>query len=151
MFLPGKRVPKAHWLAMGATWYRHRSSSAIQRRSFWRSLYHIYRLERNRRLSNPMIRWSNYESVVIIPCLSWDLSWNVMYPGGSTEVTSRRSLLLDDRVITLTHRGWDKMAAIWQTTFSNVFSWMKMYEFRLRFHWSLFLRFQSTIFQHWFR
>ena len=28
---------------------------------------------------------------------------------------------------------------------------MKMYEFRLRFHWSLFLRFELTIFQHWFR
>ena len=29
------------------------------------------------------------------------------------------------------------MAAIFQT-FSNAFSWMKMYEFWLRFHWSLF-------------
>ena len=32
---------------------------------------------------------------------------------------------------------WEKMAAIFQTTFSNAFSWMKMHEFRLRFHWSL--------------
>ena len=31
------------------------------------------------------------------------------------------------------------------------FSWMKMNEFRLRFHWNLFLRFSLTIFQHWFR
>ena len=38
----------------------------------------------------------------------------------------------------LTHWGRDKMAAISQTAFSNVFSLMKMYEFRLRFHWSLF-------------
>ena len=45
----------------------------------------------------------------------------------------------------------DKMAAIFQTTFSNAFSWMKMYEFRLRFHWSLFPRVQLTIFQHLFR
>ena len=29
--------------------------------------------------------------------------------------------------------------------FSTAFCWMKMYELRLRFHWSL------TIFQHWFR
>ena len=43
------------------------------------------------------------------------------------------------------------MAAFSQTMFSNAFSWMKMYEFRLKFHWSLFLRFQLTIFQHWFR
>ena len=26
-----------------------------------------------------------------------------------------------------------------------------MYEYRLKFHWNLFLRFQLTIFQHWFR
>ena len=51
----------------------------------------------------------------------------------------------------LTHWGRDKMAAIFQTTFSNAFSRMKMYEFRLRFHWILFLRFELTIFQHWFR
>ena len=31
------------------------------------------------------------------------------------------------------------------------FSWMKILEFRLRFHWSLFLRVQLTIIQHWFR
>ena len=51
----------------------------------------------------------------------------------------------------LTHWGRDKMAAVSQTTLSNSFSWMKMLEFRLRFHWSLFLRVQLTIFQHWLR
>ena len=50
----------------------------------------------------------------------------------------------------LTHWGRDKMAAFSQTTLSNAFSWMKMYKFRLRFHWSLLLRVQLTIFQHWF-
>ena len=39
----------------------------------------------------------------------------------------------------LTHWGRDKMAAIFLTTFWNVFSWMKMYEFRLRFHWNVFI------------
>ena len=29
--------------------------------------------------------------------------------------------------------------------------WMKMFEFRLKFHWSLFLRVQLTIIQHCFR
>ena len=38
----------------------------------------------------------------------------------------------------LTHVSRDKMASIFQTTFSNTFSWMKIYGFRLRFHWSLF-------------
>ena len=51
----------------------------------------------------------------------------------------------------LTNWGRDKMAAISQTTFSNAFSSMKMFEFRLKFHWSLFPRVQWTIFQHWFR
>ena len=51
----------------------------------------------------------------------------------------------------LIHWGRDKMAAIFQTTLSNAFSWMKMLEFRLKFHWSLFLRVQLTIVHHWFR
>ena len=50
----------------------------------------------------------------------------------------------------LTHWGRSKTVAISQT-FWNACSRMKMYEFRLIFHWSLFLRFQITIFQHWFR
>ena len=44
----------------------------------------------------------------------------------------------------------DKMAAIFQT-FSKAFSWMKMYNFRLRFHWNLFPKIHLIIFQHWFR
>ena len=42
-----------------------------------------------------------------------------------------------------------QMAAISQTTIWNAFSWMKIYEFRLKFHRSLFLRVALTIFQHW--
>ena len=42
----------------------------------------------------------------------------------------------------LTHWGRDKMDVISHTTFSNAFYWMKMYEFRLRFHWSLFPKVQ---------
>ena len=51
----------------------------------------------------------------------------------------------------LTHWGGDKMDHISQTMFSNAFSWMKMFEYRLRFHWILFLGIRLTIFQHWFR
>ena len=42
------------------------------------------------------------------------------------------------------------MAVISQTVFSNAFFWMKIYGFRIRFHWFLFLWAQSTIWQHWF-
>ena len=43
----------------------------------------------------------------------------------------------------LTHWGRDNMSNIFQTTFSNAFSWMKMFEFR--FHWSLFSMVKLTI------
>ena len=39
----------------------------------------------------------------------------------------------------LTHWGRNNRATIFQKTFWNEFSWMKMCEFRLKFHWSLFL------------
>ena len=54
-------------------------------------------------------------------------------------------------VLLLTHWGRDTMDTISQMTFTNAFSWMKMFEFRFKFHRSLFLRVQLTIFQHWFR
>ena len=51
----------------------------------------------------------------------------------------------------LKHWGRDKMDAISQTTFSSAFSWMKMFEFWLKFHWNLFIRVKLTIFHYWFR
>ena len=50
-----------------------------------------------------------------------------------------------------THWGRDKMAAIFHTTFSSAFSWMKIFQLRFKFHYSLFLRVHLTIRQHWFR
>ena len=47
----------------------------------------------------------------------------------------------------LTHWDRDKTAVISQTTFSNAFSWTKMY----KFHLSLLVRVQWTLFQHCFR
>ena len=67
----------------------------------------------------------------------------------SEEILNDHLSLLSGSTI-LTHWGRDKMAAIFQTTFSNASSWMKMLKFRLRFHWSLFPRVQLTIFRHWF-
>ena len=54
-------------------------------------------------------------------------------------------------LIELTHWGRDEIDTILQTTFSNAFSWMKMFEFRLKFHWNLFPSVQLTITHHWFR
>ena len=43
------------------------------------------------------------------------------------------------------------MAAVSQTTFSNAFSWMRIYAFWLKIHWNLFLGVQLAISQYWFR
>ena len=72
----------------------------------------------------------------------WDGNW--------TFVTSHR-LWGSNLTFILTHWGRDKMDAFFQTTFSNGFSWVKMYGIRLEFNWNLFLRFEIKIFQHWFR
>ena len=51
----------------------------------------------------------------------------------------------------LTHWVWEKLTATLWMTFSEAFSWIKMYEFQLKLHWSLLLRVKLTIFHHWFR
>ena len=43
-------------------------------------------------------------------------------------------------IAVLTHWGRDKMADIFQTTFSNAFSCLKMYEFGLKFYWNFFAK-----------
>ena len=69
------------------------------------------------------------------------ITWSNEDPVRCTYVTS-----LTWGPILLTH--W---ATILQTTFPDAFSWMKIYEFRLIFHWTLFLRVKLTKFHHWFR
>ena len=48
-------------------------------------------------------------------------------------------------MIALTHWDRDKMDNIFQTTFSNPFSWMKIFEILIQFDWRLFLMVQLTI------
>ena len=68
---------------------------------------------------------------------------DVMVVGNSHDIDGKMSI----KAARLTHWDRDKMGAIFQTTCSNAFSWMKMLKFRLRFHWSLFPRVQLTILQ----
>ena len=44
-----------------------------------------------------------------------------------------------------------QMAAIFQTTFSNAFYWMKMFELWLKCHWGLLTKVKLIIFQLWLR
>ena len=82
-------------------------------------------------------------------CLSRKINLNVnkwrcvMDPWSVSRVTKTALYLISPSLV--------KMSVISQTTFSNTFSWMKIYEFRFKFHWSLFPRVQLPLFQHWFR
>ena len=42
----------------------------------------------------------------------------------------------------------EKMTTISQTTYSNAFSWMKIFQFQVWCHWNMFLGIQLTICQH---
>ena len=97
----------------------------------WKNLYSNYRgLERAAFSMVSIIQEGLY------------LSWNKPHRGMEAQRSTHWW------TVWLTHWGRDKMDTISQTTFSNVFSWMKMYEFRLRFHWNLFLEVQLKVFQH---
>ena len=111
------------------------------------------------------------------PCLSVSVNFSIGWSSADAKIhwNGKGTMREDHFIIThkiegfhsgslhLTHWGQDKMAAIFHITFSNAFSWMKMYEPRLRFHWSLFLRVQFplkfqlflrvplTISNHWSR
>ena len=110
--------------------------------------------------------------VIIYPCPNprWNIIWILTHIGlvtpysilGLGQHSLSHGLMADTWTnvtlwsarscgINLTHWGQDKMAAIFQTTFWNALSWMNVYRFLLRFHWSLFPGVQITIFQHWFR
>ena len=79
---------------------------------------------------------------------SWPLSWSQCVKMDLHVFYNPPIFMASQKI---THWGRDEMDAIWQTTFSSAFSWMKMFEFRLKLHWSLFLMVQLTIFHHWFR
>ena len=87
-------------------------------RSFIQKLFHLFR-QTSKKIFKGLQHWSFWESTVA--------GWVV--PG-------KKKISNAERV--LTHWGRDKMDDISQTTF----------EFRLKFHWSLFLRVQLTIFHY---
>ena len=62
----------------------------------------------------------------------------ILYP-----VTSHQCSIL--------HWGLNKMGDILQMSFSNAFSWKKIFVFWLKFHWNLFLMVHLTASQYWFR
>ena len=84
-------------------------------------------------------RWMHHS----VTSCSLDLWWKQL--GSCSDLWNMHDLnLIIWEPTALTHWGRDKIDAILQTAFSNTISWMKMFEFRLKFHWSLFLKVQLT-------
>ena len=101
------------------------------------------------------ILWYSFKIIRSYPHLPWinELSWiffltQVVYMFTFSAISwhwdragslNRSSCVTRSLLTRLTDWGRGKMAAIFQTTISNAISWVKMYEFRLGFHWRLFL------------
>ena len=84
-------------------------------------------------------RWVNLHG------MKWPFNADITYADGLATQEPKASITMalphSARSISgfkLRYWGPDKIAAVFQMTFSNAFSWMKMHEFRFRFHWSLF-------------
>ena len=119
-----------------------KSRRCYQHRQFhFSNWYHICH-------NDVQMMWANSNSCYLKSSYRMDYSM-MIYPNNNAVtgcVTS--TVIVTVKINTLRPR---QMAAIFQTTFWNVFSWMKMFEFRVKFHWSLFLKVQLTMLQHWSR
>ena len=80
-------------------------------------------------------------STMLLPVYKVDtwLKRNIPYRGALVSHGTGALMHLPHHPNALTLCGRDKMGDISQTTFWNVFSSMGIFEFRLQFHWSLFL------------
>ena len=73
-------------------------------------------------------------------------AWNCRFPDTQMFSVINWQVIDYNKRYFLTHSGRDEIDGILLTTFSNAFSLMEMYKFRLRFHWG-----QGSILHHWFR
>ena len=117
----------------------------------------IFKRQQNKKLKRLMIvgwdiSYSHFAEVNLYILAGFLLKFARHFSIGWTQESRLWSSSLPCRSCNnLAHWGHAKMATIFQTSFSNAFYWMKMYEFWLKFHLKLFLRVQLAMFQHWFR
>ena len=77
--------------------------------------------------------WIEKEPHLVIPLLCYSYILSQIYRNASENIFQRRKCMNAFKDIhVLTHWVWYKMAAIFQTTLSNEFLWMKIYKFRLK-------------------
>ena len=87
-------------------------------------------------------------SMVQVPCVLLHGSWSQIYWCLHLQINDCNRFYMEvwkynkvykisSLFITLTHLGQHKIAAIWQMTFWNACSWMKMLDFWLWLHWCM--------------
>ena len=133
------------------TWWRH------QKETFPRYCPFVRGIHRSPVNSPHKGQW--LEALFSLIC-AWANGWvNNIYAGDSRRhhahydvtVMESESQQPASNSMIYTHWGRHKMAAILQAIFSKAYAWMKMIEFRFKFHWNLFPGVQLTISQHWFK
>ena len=79
--------------------------------------------------TSPVPPWLVFSVYVLRDRFERAIDWLITFP---REICNKltKCIACHNSVIYFTHWGRDKMAAIFQTTFSNAFYWMKMYQFR---------------------
>ena len=140
-----KRLSKQSWgwwlETLSRPLWRHRNKKPTsgQCSGLWRHKFNMFKKLFNSYF--PHLRWILSKQSII----------NAMFTLSPMYIR-RWSCVLDTyQCLTINTFRPRKMDAIFQTAFSNAFSSMKMYEFLVKFHWSLFLGIRLTIFHYWFR
>ena len=89
-----------------------------------------------RKCSYPPVGGIQKKMLFFCTCVLRGLLLRFDHSGGGV-VDCHKRLWLQLLLSVKTHWGRDKMAAFFDAIFSNAFSWMKMFKFRLRFQWIL--------------
>ena len=101
--------------------------------------------------SGPLSRHCNDEGRSVIPIEHYpkESILNIDHLFKSKQqhyISSNNNALYTDfyigHFLRVTHWNRDKICAVLQKTFSDAFSWMKMFEFWLKFNWNVFQRVQ---------
>ena len=96
-------------------------------------------------------RWHVWSGQTSLYWESWQTKGWKHCDGGEGQSVMRNKNYWLHLISIVTHLYLDKMAAILQMIYLDAFTRMKSLVFWLKFHWSLLLRVQLTIIQHWFR
>ena len=83
---------------------------------------------------------SKTQNIVYLPVDNIQRGIIFITSGSDTKLKLKSSIkrCLHGWIIVVNSSPLDKMAAILQTTCPNVFSWMKIFDFQIKFHWNMF-------------